>query len=277
MKHKRLIITLSIVLSLALLLTILSFTLFKVDSVQLHFKNQTVMFAEQTTQTQIINNIQTNYKKPAFAVSKTQIINELETKNPYLQVVNIEIGFPNKLIIHCAEREELFYIATEDEMYYICDSEFKILDKTGSPDFSQENAILLNNVKIANNSAQKGEFLNFEEGDQVLKNIGDAIMANNKTFADAKAMFKQLKLTYETNYYTCLVEPVLTFTTYDNFDIKVCNVNQFLNQKINIMLSLITHPDVVKNYKTHYLVVDINPQKDEQGINKPYTMLEPKK
>jgi hypothetical protein len=34
----------------------------------------------------------------------------LEKENSYLKVINIETIFPNKLIVHCAEREEFFSI-----------------------------------------------------------------------------------------------------------------------------------------------------------------------
>ena len=68
----------------------------------------------------------------------------MESQNPYLKVINIETVFPNKLILHCAEREELFCIKGRDDLYYICDEELKILDVRESFENGKENPIFLN-------------------------------------------------------------------------------------------------------------------------------------
>ena len=79
------------------------------------------MYATEEDKQAIINSGGFSYGIPVFAVNKTEIINKLEKENYYLKVVNIETVFPNKLIVHCAEREELFSIKLSENLYYICD------------------------------------------------------------------------------------------------------------------------------------------------------------
>ena len=52
-----------------------------------------------------------------FLVQKDEIISTLEKNNPYLRVVSIETKFPNKLVIHSAERESLFAVKLSDNEY----------------------------------------------------------------------------------------------------------------------------------------------------------------
>ena len=128
MKYKRLIIILSSIFAFVVLCTILSFTLFRATNISFDFKNQTTIFASTEKQNEVIKSGKINTSIPIFSLNKRQIVNNLERKNPYLKVINIETQFPNKLILHCAEREELFCIKSRDDLYYYCDEDLKILN-----------------------------------------------------------------------------------------------------------------------------------------------------
>ncbi|MBE7075239.1 MAG: FtsQ-type POTRA domain-containing protein [Clostridiales bacterium] len=257
MKYKRLIITLSCVLGAVLLCTILCFTLFRLHGVSLNFKNQTTLFNTQQSQNQIISSAEINYGVPIFALNKSNIKQNLESKNPYLKVINIETAFPNKLIIHCAQREETFVIKSREDRFYVCDEELKVLKVYDSYTTSQENAVVVSGISVLNNAATIGDFLVLYEGQEVINNISNAFASCNKTIADFKAMFKSVELIYENNFYAGKITPTLKFVTYDNFLIEVQNANGYLATKVNLMLSIV--PYKAEYYSTHKLVIDIDP------------------
>lgn len=258
MKYKRLIIWLSIILFVIVLCVTLSFTLFTTANISFDFQNQTAIFYEEEKQQEVINSANINTKIPVFSLNKSQIIEKLEKRNPYLKVINIETIFPNKLVIHCSEREELFCIKGRDELYYTCDNELKILSISRTiASANQGNPIFLDGISVLNTGASAGDVLDLYQGEEILSNIANAFAHNNKNIANIKCMFKSIELKYETNYYLCKVSPTLVLTTYDDFVINLRNADKHLKTKVNLMLNIV--PQKPQYYKTHELVIDINP------------------
>lgn len=269
MKYKRLIIWSSVILAVIVLCFVLSFTLFTTANISFDFQNQTTIFAGEEKQQEVINSASINTKMPIFTLNKSQIVEKLETRNPYLKVINIETIFPNKLVIHCCEREELFCIKGRDELYYICDDELKILSiSRTTASASQGNPIVLEGISVLNTGASVGDILDLYQGEEVLTSISNAFAHNNKNIANIKCMFKSIELKYETNYYLCKVTPTLVLTTYDDFAINLRNADNHLKTKINLMLNIV--PQKPQYYKTHELVIDINPE----NTNDVYCVLE---
>ena len=250
------------------LCVILCFTLFRTHNIELSFHNQTTIFASDDKQIELINSAKINTAQPIFSLNKKEITNNLELNNPYLKVINIETVFPNKLVIHCAEREEMFCIKSNNDLYYICDDDLKILSITRTVDFQQGNAVLLEGVTVLNTGAQTGETLDLATGDELIKTISNAFAHSNKTITDIKGMFKNLMLKFEYNVYTSKMEPTLEFTTYDNFVINVRNAKSFLATKLNLLLSVV--PQKPDYYATHSLLIDINPN----NISEQHVILE---
>ena len=270
MKYKRLIIIIGGIFAFVVLCTILSFTLFKTNSISFDFHNNTVIFAEEEKQAEVIKSAEINTRVPIFTLNKRAIIEKLESKNPYLKVINIETVFPNKLILHCAEREELFCIKGRDELYYICDDELKILSITRNVVASQESAVILDGVSVLNTGASVGDYLELYENVSVVKGISNAFAHNNKNIADIKAMFKNIEVVNERNFYTTKMAPTVLLTTYDGFKIHIRNVNSYFKTKVNLMLNIV--PQKPEYYGTHELIIDINPN----NIDEIYCILEKK-
>jgi len=256
MKSKKILIWLCSIVGCLCLIITLCFTLFKVRNVSFNFKNETTLFQSDLKQKEMIESAEINYSIPVFAVNKKQIIKNLESKNHYLKVINIETRFPNKLVLHCIEREEMYCIKS-DEMYFICDSEFKILSKTKTVSTQQGHAINLTGTKIVDSSLQAGEFLSFLNGEQELLGLINQFLANNRQASDVKAMFKQIDFYYDINYYTKKTCPNFRFVTYDDFEINLRGADSYLTSKVNLMLALIPKCDAY--YNTHSLIIDINP------------------
>ena len=270
MKYKRLIIVLGSIFAFVVLCTILSFTLFKTGNISFDFHNNTVIFAEEQKQEEVIKSAEINTCMPIFTLNKKAIIEKLESKNPYLKVINIETVFPNKLVLHCAEREELFCIKGRDELYYICDDELKILSITRNIVTSQESAVILDGVSVLNTGASVGDYLELYENVSVVKGISNAFAHNNKSIADIKAMFKNIEVVNERNFYTTKMAPTILLTTYDGFKINIRNVNSYFKTKVNLMLNIV--PQKPEYYGTHELIIDINPN----NIDEIYCILEKK-
>ncbi len=268
MKNKKLIIVSGSILAFVLVCIILSFTLFSTHSIEFNFHNNTTLFVNEQKQLDIINSLQINKKMPIYSLNKTAIKNSLESNNAYLKVINIETVFPNKLVLHCAEREEVFCIESRDGLFYFCDEDLKILNCLTAEDLKilngsttylnqQKNCVILKNVDVLNSAASVGDFLELYSGQNLVLNIVNAFAYNNKSVADIKSMFKSISLKFENNVFVAKKSPTLEFVTYDDFVINIRNADSFLINKINYMLNDV--PQLVADYKTCSYVIDINP------------------
>lgn len=242
LKNKKFIISLGVILGLVLLIVVLSFTLFALRNVEVEFKNNTQIFTEETKMS-ISENSVIAKGTPVFALNKTKMIEELEKDKPYLEIINIETIFPNKIIIHCAEREETYAVKAGDKKYFICDKDFKVL--TIRPNFSssQDNAILflgLENIIENTNRVNEGEFLEFSSETDMLKNIGQALLRNNKTVADQRALIKTIELDSSVYYYTAKNQPYLKITDYNGFETNIYVPETLLAEKFQVMFSALS-------------------------------------
>lgn len=129
------------------------FTVFLLKDVKLELKTGT----EHLTQ-EVVSEIENEALKTGGSVlflGKEKLISRLEKQFPYLKIVNIETQIPNKLVIHAAEREELFAVNSGEKSYFL-DEEFKILRVENSIYSKQENgAVLLSFGSVFINSEDK--------------------------------------------------------------------------------------------------------------------------
>ena len=238
LKNKKLIIIFGIVFGLITLLVILHFTLFSLKTVEVDFKTENHVFSTEAIHG-IKGDSSINKGGSIFGVNKKEITNSLESNNAYLKVINIETVFPNKIVIHCAEREETYAVKTKDHKYFICDSEFKVLYITYSYSTSnQTNPILLKGLEnlIENEySANAGDFLKFSAEGEILKSIGQNLLKANKTVAMQKALIKSIELTSGIYYYTAQNQPYLVVEDFNGFKTNIYALNTLLDKKFEAM------------------------------------------
>lgn len=122
MKNKRLIILLS-VFAFLVLIAVLCSTVFTVKKVQVNWLTTKVLFVQNDSE--IVSDVKKG--ESVFLVDKNSIKQKLESDFPYLKVVGLEIKFPNKLVVHTAERQEVFSVKVKDNLHYILDGECKVL------------------------------------------------------------------------------------------------------------------------------------------------------
>lgn len=163
MKSKRLIVMLCVLAFLTVLIVINS-TIFTLQSVDVNWLT-TKYELQSVKDYEIADEISKG--QSIFLVKKDEIIEKLEKDYPYLRVVSIETKFPNKLVIHSAERESFYAVK-------LSDTEYAVLDEMGKV------------LTIANDSIFAGS-----EGDLGTKPIRvsfDSISLNLKDFEVGKAV-----------------------------------------------------------------------------------------
>ncbi len=121
-------------------------------------------------------------------------IDKIEKRNPYVKVNNVRRYYPNIARIYISERIPEFRIqdANNSAIWYILDSEFKVLDYTNnvstSEFFNTTIEIDPNSLSISNESPAElvGDFISFSNNyDEYLNQISDGIYGRNKDSASA--------------------------------------------------------------------------------------------
>ena len=238
-KYKKLIIALSVILGVIIVCVILNFTLFSLKKVDINFKNQAMIFTEQSKES-IANNSAIKKGISIFTVNKKNITQQLEKDYPYLKVINIETVFPNKIIIHCAEREETYAVKASDTKYFICDAEFKVLNITTTYYNEQYNPILflgLENIITNSNRVNAGEFLEFSSEEEILKNIGTSLLKTNKTVSMQRGLIKEIELTSSIDVFTAKNMPYLIIKDFNGFQTNIYRIDSLLAEKFQYMFA----------------------------------------
>ena len=259
-EYKRLTLILSIFVGVIVTLVVLLFTLFGLNKVEMCFQNNSKVFADETIVKQIISSA--NFKKHSCVLflNKDKYINKLEKENSYLKIINIETKFPNNLVIHCAEREEIFAIKNGDRKYFICDVDFKVLkildySNTELSDeylSTQNNAIILNGINVLNSSAVVGDFLTILESKEIVYNFVTSMAVNNRDIAETKALIKELTLSYNV-----LGQAKLLLKLHSEYSVEILDTSNFLSKKINLFLSIYDKIPAT-DYSTHKLIIIYN-------------------
>ena len=125
MNSKKLTILISILL-IVTLVVVLASTVFTLKSVSFNFLNQRNVLASYEDE-DYLSKIEVPYGDSIFFVDKEDLQDKLEKKNAYLQVIGIETTFPNNIVVHAGEREEVYAINFGNDTYAITDKSLKIL------------------------------------------------------------------------------------------------------------------------------------------------------
>lgn len=188
---KKLIITLSTVFICIAVVLILFWTLFSLSSVSVQFHSTTKNLT--ITNEEIVEAGQFRYGACVFFEGKNKSIDSINKKskeNPnfaYLKVLNIETVFPNKFIIHVAERAELFSVETDGQVL-ICDSELRVL-KIGE---TENDTIHVSGLNIINEDVKVGDFLDVEQ--TFMKRFYGVMLQNNRDLSQQLGKFEKIKL-----------------------------------------------------------------------------------
>ena len=218
LKHKNWLIALGVLLGLILILVILNFTLFALRDVEIDFKIQSTIFSNEA-QENIANNSAISRGTSVFALNKTYIKEQLERDNPYLKVINIETVFPNKIIVHCAEREETYAIRAGESRFFICDAE---------------------NIITNANRVNAGEFLEFSSDSKLLTSLGQALLENNKTIAQQRGLISTITLSSSIYPFTATNLPFFEIRDFNGFITNIYKPDTLLAEKFQYMFATLS-------------------------------------
>ena len=257
-KHKKATIICSIVFVLLIILVVLMFTVFLLKDVKVELKTGT----EHLTQ-EVVSEIENEALKTGGLVlflGKEKLISRLEKQFPYLKIVNIETQIPNKLVIHAAEREELFAVNSGEKSYFL-DEEFKILRVENSIYSKQENgAVLLSFGSVFINSedkayaagvdlkldgAEAGQTLNIGNSSEEqnyfskkLETIALSILTsfeeNGLQIQDVRSRFQSFEIFFKPVEFAGLIswQPCLKIVDSANFEAQIILADSNLTTKI---------------------------------------------
>lgn len=197
MKNKKLIGIL-IVLAFLTVLVILNSTLFTLQTISINWLT-TKYNLEDIKDYTMVEDI--NKGESIFLIKKSKIASSLEKKYPYLRVVSIETKFPNKLVIHSAERESMFAIKLEDNKYAVVDELGKVLQLSNSSIFAGSDLgvkpirITLNSVAINENDYIPGQAIDNETIVDVICQTSKSLRESNYVPTTSKGVFLSLDIT----------------------------------------------------------------------------------
>ena len=234
------------------------FTVFLLKDVKVELKTGT----EHLTQ-EVVSEIESEALKTGGSVlflGKEKLISRLEKQFPYLKIVNIETQIPNKLIIHAAEREELFAVNSGEKSYFL-DEEFKILRVENSIYSKQENgAVLLSfgsvfinaedkayaaGVDLKLDGAEAGQTLNIGNSSEEqnyfskkLETIALSILTsfeeNGLQIQDVRSRFQSFEIFFKPVEFAGLIswQPCLKIVDSANFEAQIILADSNLTTKI---------------------------------------------
>lgn len=287
---KKLIITLSVVFAIVAVFLILCWTLFGLSSVSIEFETTTKNLT--LSDEEIVEAGRFRYGASVLFEGKQKYIDNLNAKSAenekfaYLKVVNIETVFPNRFVVHVAEREELFAVEY-DTQFLICDRDFRVLKFSST----QENAILLKGLQILNSSVSVGDFL--EIGQTSMKKFYSVMLQNNRDLAEQLGKFKEIELGSYQDEITHKEYVSITLTTFQNRNFVINNIDFAFANKVQLMFAaeaalfsqnvdgsgniLNSNGEiiyVVKNENGEYLPFDSESHSEEEKIALTYHVLQ---
>ena len=171
------------------LVVLLAYTFFALRHIEVDFRtsknNVTV------TNQEIIDAGDIDMGGTVFFRDKEKYVQNIEEEYPYIKVINIETVFPNKFVIHVAERQEVYALEGED-YFYVCDEELRVLRISDNLDFSSTTAISLkgdfslNNIKV-------GEYITQIQNPMLYQKLFEC----NRDIGAQNSLISQIEMTTE--------------------------------------------------------------------------------
>ena len=197
MKSKRLVVFLIVLVFLTVLI-VLNSTLFTLQTISINWLT-TKNVLSNTKDHVIVSSVEKG--DSIFLLKKDEIKSQLEKKHPYLRVVSIETKFPNKIVIHSAERECMYAIKIADDNYSLIDEVGKVLstDETSAIfaglELDSKPIEIIYSQAINPEQFDYGEMIKNEEMINFLKQISLSLRESNYIPITSKRNIKEIEIT----------------------------------------------------------------------------------
>lgn len=247
MKGKRLVIMLSM-LAFIVVLVVINSTLFTLQSISINWMTSQNKL-QGVKDHQISENI--SLGQNIFLLKKDNITETLEKKYPFLRVVSIETKFPNKIVIHSAERESLYAIKLSDDghgqlgnvKYAIVDEMGKILDVSDEIYFEGTSSELgVTPIKV-NFESMALNLSNFTIGDTIqdkymiglIKQLSYSLRESRYNPTTSKGVLKYI------NVVRCGDETEVRFETRSGIKLVIKDIENYTTDKLLVALERYNH------------------------------------
>lgn len=228
MKKKKLIVALSSLVVIVGLFVLLSFTAFSLRTVEVDFRTSAQNLT--ATQEEIIETSGIKKGGTVFFRNKDKYEGNIEKAYPYIKVINIETVFPNKMIVHVAERQEVYALEGENE-FYVCDEEFKVLNVVQALD--DEDAILLKTSKKIS-AYQAGQYITEIENPKIYQ----ALYENNRSLGAQKEFISSIEMEKEYDEGVKEEVDVLRLSLSSGQTVTIANYKKDLSKKAHLMFEV---------------------------------------
>lgn len=249
MKNKRLIIVLCVLAFLTVLIVINS-TLFTLQNISVNWLTSKCELTG-VKDYDIVGKVSKGGS--IFLVDKEEISENLEKKYPYLRVVSIETKFPNKIVIHSAEREALYAIKLSDSEYAVLDEKGKVLSLESDKILAGTDGDLGNRpIKVVFNSNVSINAKDFEVGKMVgqdyigslLSTLSYSLRESNYTPTTSKGVLKEIEICQKLDTVTGQPISVISFVTRNGIELEI---EKFENKTTDKLLMAFARYDTLQS------------------------------
>jgi len=205
MKGKRLIVLLSVLAFLTVLIVINS-TLFTLQKVSVNWlTTKYVLDLNNVKDYNITDKV--HLGGSIFFVEKDEIAEDLERSFSYLRVVSIETKFPNKIVIHSAERESLYAVSLGSNRYAVLDEMGKVLNIStyerlfeGADLGTRPILVDFLSVSLSDKDLTIGEYVESEYVAYILSSLSRSLRESGYSPTTSKGVLKSVSIESKEGY-----------------------------------------------------------------------------
>lgn len=212
------------------LVFLLAYTFFALRYVEVDFRTSKTNFSASNEE--IIDASKIEKGGTIFFRNKQQYIKNIEEEYSYLKVINIETVFPDKLVIHVAERQEVYAVEGEDYVY-ICDEELRVLRTSETYVNSENNAMLLSGDFSLKN-LKVGQYIREIENPLLFQNM----FANNRDLGAQSALISQIEIAKQFDDSLKQEVDALRLSLYGGQTVTIANYKTALSKKCYYFLEV---------------------------------------
>ncbi len=238
-KNKTLAVVLVILFVLALLI-VLGQSVFRVGKVEL-VAHTTTHYLSTLTEDSVLSGSKLDKGKSVFLLDRDDYKANLEASQPYIQVLAIEVVWPNTVKFHYAERVEIYALQLSDGYYAYLDENFKVL-RVSQAEFNstQQNCILLNqSLDKTVLDVHAGDFLNKDDFADFV-GLVEAYASLGYSLTQMESMISSLSITTDDD------GRKLNIQTFLGVNIQILNSAYHTTQKVSLayqMMSQLTESE----------------------------------
>ena len=237
MKSKRLVSLLIAFIIIASVVALNS-TIFTLQAVELNWLTTRVELKGENAEN-LFKNVDMPMGESVFFLNKMKIAEKCEKNNSYLQVVSIETIFPNKIVMHVAERRQLYAIKISDSSYAIIDRNLKVLSIASNDDLFSVGedirpiVVTITGFSVIEDNIAVGEKISLSDANDMLKSLTISFLEAKYTEQTMRGFINNININ--------LTNKEITINT--RYGIKICIKDSNLQLTEKVVMAIAAYED----------------------------------